>query len=73
VKKSLGGSSWEFVRRSGTHYVELSRRYLAHGIGQPHAAMEEPTHCDLCGGPVLERHCKILCLTCGYERDCSDP
>jgi hypothetical protein len=29
--------------------------------------------CELCGGPTLERHCKILCLTCGYQRDCSDP
>jgi carbonic anhydrase/acetyltransferase-like protein (isoleucine patch superfamily) len=73
VKKSLGGSSAKWVGRSGGHYVELSRRYLAHGIGQAHPAMEEATHCDLCGGPVLERHCKILCLTCGYQRDCSDP
>lgn len=29
--------------------------------------------CELCGGPVLDRHCKILCLNCGYQRDCSDP
>lgn len=29
--------------------------------------------CDLCGGPVLDRHCKIVCLNCGYQRDCSDP
>ena len=74
VKKSLGGgSSSKWVERSGPHYVELSRRYLAQGIGQSHPAMEEAQNCDLCGGPVLERHCKILCLTCGYQRDCSDP
>ncbi|MDT8369481.1 MAG: hypothetical protein RQ745_09765 [Longimicrobiales bacterium] len=29
--------------------------------------------CDLCGGPVRERHCKIVCLNCGFQRDCSDP
>ena len=29
--------------------------------------------CDLCGGPMLDRHCKLLCLRCGYQRDCSDP
>jgi hypothetical protein len=29
--------------------------------------------CDLCGGTVLERNCKVVCLTCGYQRDCSDP
>ena len=29
--------------------------------------------CELCGWPVLDRHCKVLCLNCGYVRDCSDP
>lgn len=29
--------------------------------------------CDLCGGPTIERHCKIVCRRCGYQRDCSDP
>ena len=29
--------------------------------------------CSLCGSPVLERHCKLICIRCGYERDCSDP
>jgi hypothetical protein len=29
--------------------------------------------CDLCGAPMLDRHCKLLCLGCGYQRDCSDP
>jgi hypothetical protein len=32
-----------------------------------------PRLCDLCRGPLLERHCKVLCLNCGYQRDCSDP
>lgn len=29
--------------------------------------------CDICGAPMWERHCKILCPVCGYQRDCSDP
>lgn len=29
--------------------------------------------CELCGGPTVERHCKIVCTRCGYRRDCSDP
>jgi hypothetical protein len=29
--------------------------------------------CELCGGRTEERHCKIVCLNCGYQRDCSDP
>lgn len=29
--------------------------------------------CELCHGPVLDRHCKVVCLNCGFVRDCSDP
>lgn len=29
--------------------------------------------CDVCGAAMFERHCKILCPVCGYQRDCSDP
>jgi hypothetical protein len=29
--------------------------------------------CWVCGGPTDERHCKIVCLNCGFMRDCSDP
>lgn len=29
--------------------------------------------CDICGGGMMERNCKIVCLNCGYTRDCSDP
>lgn len=54
-----GAASW--TERSAGHYVELSRRYLADRT------------CELCGGPALERHCKIVCLNCGFQRDCSDP
>lgn len=34
VRKRLDGSAAEFVGRSAEHYVELSRRYLAQGIGR---------------------------------------
>jgi uncharacterized Zn finger protein (UPF0148 family) len=29
--------------------------------------------CEICGGRMIERQCKILCPNCGYTRDCSDP
>ena len=29
--------------------------------------------CDVCGGPTFDRNCKVICLRCGYTRDCSDP
>ncbi len=35
------------------------------------AAKAEP--CDVCGAPTIEIHCKVLCRTCGYTRDCEDP
>ena len=66
VRGSMEGSAGEFVRRSSLHYLELGAQYRDQGIGSGDT-------CELCGGPVLERHCKILCLNCGYQRDCSDP
>jgi len=29
--------------------------------------------CDRCGDPLEEEHCKLLCKSCGFTRDCSDP
>ena len=46
------------------------------GPSGPHGRWAEGTSgkvCELCGGPVLDRHCKVVCLNCGYQRDCSDP
>jgi len=34
VRRSLEGSSAEWIGRGGKHYVELSRQYLAGGIGR---------------------------------------
>jgi 8-oxo-dGTP diphosphatase len=40
---------------------------------QPVYRPEDDTYCWLCGGAVEKRHCKIICLSCGFTRDCSDP
>lgn len=45
---------------------------------QPHAPDERPAaldeqRCDLCGAPLLEWHCRLICTACGFQRDCSDP
>lgn len=29
--------------------------------------------CELCGGIVVSVKCKLICESCGYTRDCSDP
>jgi 8-oxo-dGTP diphosphatase len=34
---------------------------------------EDDTTCWMCGAPAVKRHCKIVCMTCGFVRDCSDP
>lgn len=34
VKKTLEGGAAEWIRGGGSHYVELSRRYLAEGFGR---------------------------------------
>jgi hypothetical protein len=41
--------------------------------GQPLEMPEEETACWVCGGQVIEHHCKIICQVCGFTRDCSDP
>ncbi|MCL4436166.1 MAG: hypothetical protein M1503_10300 [Thaumarchaeota archaeon] len=28
--------------------------------------------CDICGSSMTAVHCKLVCLNCGYVRDCSD-
>ena len=68
VKKQLDGSAAEWVRRGGKHYIELARIYRENHVGEASAPV-----CELCGGPLMERHCKVVCLLCGYQRDCSDP
>jgi carbonic anhydrase/acetyltransferase-like protein (isoleucine patch superfamily) len=35
IKKTLEGGAAEWIRGGGQHYVELSRKYLAEGIGRP--------------------------------------
>jgi hypothetical protein len=39
----------------------------------PPPAAEPEYRCDLCGAPMEEWHCRIICNFCGYQRDCSDP
>lgn len=33
----------------------------------------DDTYCWMCSGPVVKRHCKIVCQLCGFTRDCGDP
>jgi hypothetical protein len=40
---------------------------------RPAPGRSGPAACDLCGAPMMERHCKLVCVRCGYQRDCSDP
>ncbi len=68
VKKQLDGSSAEWVARGAQYYIELARTYRENNIGEANAPV-----CELCGGPIMERHCKVVCLSCGFQRDCSDP
>ncbi len=33
----------------------------------------DDTYCWICGAPIVDVHCKIVCKRCGFMRDCSDP
>lgn len=65
VRKHLSGSAAEFVRRGSAHYVELSRTYRQEWAGAG-------PRCEVCGGEILARHGKLVCLDCGQERDRTD-
>ncbi len=56
------------ARHMDTEEGEHSRD--ARGTGQ--SDLSGPV-CDLCGAPMIDRHCKLACPACGYQRDCSDP
>lgn len=73
VRKRLDGSSSQFVGRSGTHYVELSREYLSQGVGGVGNGPGAATVCNRCGGRVLESDGASRCLQCGHESDLTNP
>jgi hypothetical protein len=39
----------------------------------PAAGRPAPRACARCGAEMEERQCKIVCATCGFYHDCSDP
>lgn len=43
------------------------------GDAAPQTGERGAVRCDLCGGEMMELHCRLICTRCGYERDCSDP
>jgi hypothetical protein len=43
------------------------------GSGSSEGRLPTTPQCDLCGSPMLDRNCKLVCTGCGYQRDCSDP
>lgn len=54
-----------------TREVEESRDQEPGQAGEaPEPAVYE---CEVCGTQMYGLHCKIICPTCGYRRDCSDP
>ena len=62
VRKTLEGSSAEFVRRSASHYLEHCRDYREQGF-------DFHPRCEACGGPALERDQGTICLSCGLTSD----
>jgi hypothetical protein len=57
----------------GTEPLAGPEEEVAVPADQRHSPAAETPRCDLCGGVMVEHHCKLICLNCGYTRDCSDP
>ncbi|MBI4146942.1 hypothetical protein HY489_06430 [Candidatus Woesearchaeota archaeon] len=47
--------------------MHVDKQLTQHLISQPGF---DP--CTICGMPMLANKCKILCMHCGFKRDCSD-
>lgn len=70
----------EFVRHTVTFYDAYGRqsqesvehRPTVPPTFQPAYSPADDTFCWVCGGDVDKRQCKIICLRCGFTRDCSD-
>ncbi len=66
-----------FYTRQGVHSVEdgFAQEPVRASADVSRAGYrpEDDTYCWLCSGPVVKRHCKIVCQVCGFTRDCSDP
>jgi hypothetical protein len=54
------------------HKTQVSH-VLSSRVGQRSVPHSEGDRCDLCGASVISLHCKLVCIRCGYKRDCSDP
>lgn len=61
------------VWRESARHRALPAHTRAQENRTPFYQPADDTYCWTCGGPVVKRHCKIICQVCGFTRDCSDP
>ncbi len=52
--------------------VELKNSQSSLNPSQGYRRLDD-TYCWICGAPIVDVHCKIVCKRCGFMRDCSDP
>lgn len=64
---------YQGTQRLGHQYPPAASTAHDATAHQPLYQPKDDTYCWLCNGPVIKRHCKIVCQTCGFTRDCSDP
>jgi hypothetical protein len=60
----------------GERNVSSGRSCCGRSLTEPQQPIEhrdDDDYCWVCDGPVIKRHCKIVCPRCGFMRDCSDP
>lgn len=40
---------------------------------QTDVVLTEDVACDICATTMIAFNCELICLNCGFRRDCSDP
>ncbi len=61
------------ARQSATRAPMAAQRPSQPANHRPVYRANDDTYCWVCNGAVRKQHCKIICPTCGFTRDCSDP
>jgi glycine oxidase len=61
------------VRFAGSAPRPAAERFPVRQAAARRDTLAGPFQCDVCAAVMYERHCRIICPECGYQRDCSDP
>ncbi len=64
MEKKIEGAAFPPLPVSDPRVAQARRGPIVRDAGQ--------LPCEICGSPVVEYHCKRICLQCGFMTGCSE-